>query len=72
MPVKVKKVAHGFKVCDPKGRCLSKKPLSKKMAQKQELAVRLSTLRKEGKIPARMNGKGMSSYAMLSNTKCKF
>lgn len=58
MPVKVKKVAHGYKVCDPQGKCLSKKPLSKTMAQKQELAVRLSTLRKEGRIPPQ---KGMGN-----------
>ncbi len=54
--VKVKKVDKGYKVCDPEGKCLSKKPLSLKKAQKQELAVRLSTLRKEGKIPARKKG----------------
>jgi hypothetical protein len=58
MPVKVKKFGSKYKVCDPEGKCLSKKPLSLEKAKKQELAVRLSTLRKEGKIPARKNGKG--------------
>lgn len=57
MPLQVKKVKSGFKVCDDKGQCLSKKPLSKKQATKQELAVRLSTLRKEGRIPPQ-KGKG--------------
>lgn len=53
--VVVKKVNKGYKVCSPRarGRCLSKKPLTKRMAQKQELAVRLTTLRKKGKIPPR-------------------
>ncbi len=72
--VVVKKVNRGYKVCSPRprGRCLSKKPLTKEMAQKQELAVRLTTLRKEGKIPPRMEGKGHSSFAMLPKQKCKF
>lgn len=56
MPLKIKKVKSGFKVCDDKGKCLSNKPLTLKRAKKQELAVRLQTLRKEGRIPAR--GKG--------------
>jgi hypothetical protein len=56
--VKVKKFGSKYKVCDPEGKCLSKKPLSLEKAKKQELAVRLSTLRKEGKIPPRKNGKG--------------
>lgn len=53
MPLKIVKFKSGFRVCDDKGKCLSKKPLTKKKATKQELAVRLSTLRKEGKIPKR-------------------
>lgn len=63
MPLKVKKVKSGFKVCDDKGKCLSKKPMTKKRALKQELAVRLSTLRKEGKIPPRMTGKGHQMFS---------
>ena len=63
MPLKVKKVKAGYKVCDDKGKCLSNKPLSKKQATKQELAVRLSTLRKEGKIPPQ-KGKGKISDAV--------
>jgi hypothetical protein len=57
MPLKIVKFKTGFRVCDDKGQCLSKKPLSKKRAVAQELAVRLSTLRKEGRIPARGSGK---------------
>ncbi len=53
MPLKVVKYKYGFRVCDTKGKCLSNKPLTKKKAKKQELAVRLSTLRKEGRIPKR-------------------
>lgn len=63
MPLKVKKVKAGYKVCDDKGKCLSNKPLSKKQATKQELAVRLSTLRKEGKIPPQ-KGKGKIADAI--------
>ena len=57
MPLRLVKFGSKYKVCDDKGKCLSKKPLSKKRATAQELAVRLSTLRKEGKIPARGSGK---------------
>lgn len=55
MPLIIKKVKSGFKVCeqtDPKT-CYSKMPLTKKRATKQELAIRLSKLRKEGRIPKR-------------------
>lgn len=54
MPLKIVKYKSGFRVCDDKDKCLSKKPLTKKMAMKQELAVRLSTLRKRGKIQNRI------------------
>lgn len=56
MPLKIVKYKSGYRVCDDKGKCLSKKPLSKKKATAQELAVRLSTLRKEGRIPVRGSG----------------
>ena len=52
MPLVIKKVKSGFKVCDD-GTCYSKKPLTKKRATKQELAIRLSNLRKQGRIPPR-------------------
>lgn len=55
MPLIIKKVKSGFKVCeqtDPKT-CYSKIPLTKKRATKQELAIRLSNLRKQGRIPKR-------------------
>lgn len=55
MPYIVTKVKNGFKVCrlDNPSVCLSKKPITKKMAIKQELAVRLSELRKRGVIAKR-------------------
>ncbi len=55
MPYIVTKIKNGFKVCrmDKPSVCLSKKPLTKKMALKQEIAVRLSELRKAGRIPKR-------------------
>ena len=45
----------GFKVCeiDNPSRCFSKKVLTKKQAIKQELAIRLSQLRKQGRIKPR-------------------
>jgi len=51
----VKKFKTGYKTCkasSPKI-CMSKKPLSKKMAKKQMIAINLSELRKKGKIPPR-------------------
>jgi hypothetical protein len=41
MPYSIKSVPGGFKVCDDK-RCFSKKPLSKKIAKKQRVAIALS------------------------------
>jgi hypothetical protein len=55
MPLVIKKFKSGFRVCeqtDPKT-CYSKMPLTKKRASKQELAIRLSKLRKQGRIPPR-------------------
>jgi hypothetical protein len=52
MPLVIKKFKSGFRVCDEKT-CFSNKPLTKKIAKKQELAIRLSNLRKQGRIPPR-------------------
>lgn len=52
MPLVIKKFKSGYRVCDDKT-CFSKKPLTKMKATKQELAIRLSNLRKAGRIPAR-------------------
>jgi len=49
MPYSVVKEKKGFKVCDNKGHCFSKKPLTKKMAEKQRIAIALSESRKTGK-----------------------
>ena len=57
MPRFIKRLPSGsFKVCeqDKPTNCYSKKGLTKKQAKKQELAIRLSGLRKEGKIKPRM------------------
>lgn len=53
MPRFIKRLpSGGFKVCeiDAPSNCYSKKALTKKQAKKQELAIRLSELRKQGKI----------------------
>jgi len=52
MPLVIKKFKSGYRVCDEET-CYSKKPLTKKRATKQELAIRLSNLRKQGRIPKR-------------------
>lgn len=50
MPYKIEKVSGGFKVCsDINGQCLSKKPMTKKKATKQRIAVALSESRKTKK-----------------------
>jgi len=49
MPYNIKKVKGGFKVCDMKGICLSNKPLPKKTALKQRIAVAISESKKSGK-----------------------
>jgi hypothetical protein len=41
MPYEIRKVDGGFLVCDKK-RCFSRKPLTKKKAQKQRVAIALS------------------------------
>ena len=49
MPYKIEQVSKsGFKVCDA-NRCFSKKPLTKKQAQKQRIAIALSESKKLGK-----------------------
>ena len=49
MPYKIEKVGNsGFKVCDS-NRCFSNKPLTKKQATKQRIAIALSESRKTGK-----------------------
>lgn len=52
MPLVIKKTKGMFKVCEnePKGKCYSKKPLTKQVAMKQKIAITLSKLRKKGKI----------------------
>lgn len=57
MPRFIRKLpSGGFKVCeiDKPSNCYSKKALTKKQAKKQELAIRLSELRKKGKLKPRM------------------
>lgn len=57
MPRFIKKLpSGGFKVCeiDDPSTCYSNKALTKKQAKKQELAIRLSELRKQGKIKSRI------------------
>lgn len=49
MPYNIKKVNGGFKVCDKVGMCLSNKPLTKKVALKQRIAVAISEHKKTGK-----------------------
>ncbi len=53
-PYKIKEVGSGYKVCKTRGKkCFSKKPLTKKTAEKQKTAIILSGLRKAGRIPER-------------------
>jgi len=52
MPYTLQKSGAGFKVF-VHGRPLSHHPLSHAMAERQQTAVQLSELRKEGRIPRR-------------------
>lgn len=49
MPYKIEKVRGGFKVADIGGHEYSKRPLTKKVAEKQRIAIALSESRKTGK-----------------------
>lgn len=48
MPYKIIQVSGGYKVCKKSdtSKCFSKKPLTKKKARKQEIAIILSEKRK--------------------------
>jgi hypothetical protein len=50
MPYSIEKVKGGFLVCDDK-KCFSKRPLTKKKAEKQRIAIALSEHRKMPEIP---------------------
>lgn len=56
MPYRVRKLPNKdlYKVYSKDGTPLSKKGLSKTMAEKQKVAATLSDLRQEGRIPARV------------------
>jgi hypothetical protein len=45
MPYEIKKVKGGYLVCDEK-KCYSNKPLTKKKAQKQRVAIAISEHKK--------------------------
>lgn len=48
MPYEIRKVGGGFLVCDKK-RCFSRNPLTKKKAEKQRIAIAISSAEKENK-----------------------
>ena len=48
MPYKIKPYHDGFRVCD-QNKCFSNKPLTKKQATKQRIAIALSEHRRSGK-----------------------
>lgn len=49
MPYSIKKVKGGFVVEDKAGKQFSNRPLTKKIAEKQRIAIALSESRKTGK-----------------------
>lgn len=49
MPYMIKNVEGGFVVEDKKGKMFSNRPLTKKMAKKQRIAIALSEAKKTGK-----------------------
>ena len=50
MPFEIKKVDGGFLVCDKK-RCFSRKPLTKKKAEKQRIAIAIGEHSKNPEKP---------------------
>lgn len=51
MPYHIEKLPGGFKVCDD-NRCFSQKPMPKKQAMKQRIAIALSESKRTGKKPS--------------------
>lgn len=49
MPYLIENTGKGFKVCDDKGKCFSKKSLPKARAVKQRIAIALSEAKRTGK-----------------------
>lgn len=49
MPYSIEKAPNGFFVVDNKGHKFSKKPITKKMAEKQRIAIAISEHKKTGK-----------------------
>lgn len=52
MPYQIKSMPGGFVVQDAKGKMFSNHPLTKKMANKQRIAIALSESAKTGKPPS--------------------
>ena len=48
MPIFIEKEKGGFKACDDK-RCFSKRPMTKKQAMKQRVAIALSLAKQDNK-----------------------
>jgi hypothetical protein len=57
MPYKLVAGQGGYFVVSPHGHRLSSHPLTKEQAMKQETAVRLTEMRKEGKMPEKADPK---------------
>ena len=49
MPYRIERSGNGYKVCDDKMKCFSKKGLPLKTARKQRIAIALSEASKTGK-----------------------
>lgn len=52
MPYRIVNMDGGFAVKDSKGKIFSNKPLTKKVATKQRIAIALSEAQKTGKPPS--------------------